>query len=241
MPHPAKKSLTSKAQRRQSRVKQRQIAKDDFQHLQYLKSQLDDQGNPIDILNADETILNDEQKFIKRIAHLLTQVDNVSMADYFINNLDYEKTDKIIDNYNKDIVSSSWAESIFRMTYNCLRILGIDDFLKKKLFNDMYIILEHDEETYKQKMSDELMVEIINLATKDLNPLNTSELINSALLFYTQNNMMCEITEGGRKRRLQSGGHPIAILVVCLVFWFMCSLPFILLRVAKQVGMFDGR
>lgn len=197
MPHRPTKSKTNKALRRASRVRQRQKEKDEFERLEYLKSQLDSDGNPIDILNADESILNNEQKLVKRIVNMLEKVDTVSIANYIDENIDEEMIDNIIYKYNIDETSSTWAKSLFKITYKCMRILGIDDFLKRTLFDNIYIVLENVQETNKQKMSDELMTEIIKESSKDLHSLNFHEIINSVLLVYTQNTMTCVLNGGG--------------------------------------------
>lgn len=211
MPHPAKKSLTTKATkalRRASRVIKRRKEREEFEQLKYLRSQLDAEGNPIDIINADEDILNNEQKFTKRLVNKLAEVDTISLVNYINENINDEIIDLIIYNYNTNRISSSWAESLFRITYKCLHSIGLDDFIKRKLFDDLDSILENAEETNKPKMNDELRDTIFNELTYDLNSIDFFELINSALLVYTQNISMCELT-GGRKRRLQSGGGNI--------------------------------
>jgi hypothetical protein len=213
MPHPAKKSQTSKptkALRRASRVIKRRKEREEFEHLEYLRNQLDAEGNPIDILNADEDILNNEQKFIKRLVNKLSEVDTISLVNYINENINDEIIDLIIYNYNTNRISSSWAESLFRITYKCLHSIGLDDFIKRKLFDDLDSILENAVETNKPQMNDELRDKIFNELTYDLNSLDFFELINSSLLVYTQNIIMCELTEGGRKRRLQSGGNIIS-------------------------------
>jgi hypothetical protein len=64
------------------------------------------------------------------------------------------------------------AESLFRITYECLHIIGLDDFIKRKLFDDMNTILDNAEETNKQKMTDEIRDKIFNELTYDLNSLD---------------------------------------------------------------------
>lgn len=210
MPHPAPKSKTTKALKRASRVIKRRKEREEFEQFEHLRSQLDAEGNPIDILNADEDILNNEQKFIKRLVNKLAEVDTISLVNYINENINDEIIDVIIYNYNTNKISSSWAESLFRITYECLHIIGLDDFIKRKLFDDLDSILENAVETNKPQMNDELRDKIFNELTYDLNSLDFFELINSSLLVYTQNIIMCELTEGGRKRRLQSGGNIIS-------------------------------
>jgi hypothetical protein len=196
MPHPAPKSKTTKALKRASRVIKRRKEREEFEQFEHLRSQLDAEGNPIDILNADEDILNNEQKFIKRLVNKLAEVDTISLVNYINENINDEIIDVIIYNYNTNKISSSWAESLFRITYECLHIIGLDDFIKRKLFNDMNTILDNADETNKPKMTDELRDKILNELTYDLNSLDFFELINTALLVYSQNTMRCELNGG---------------------------------------------
>jgi uncharacterized protein YaaR (DUF327 family) len=106
MTHPAKKSKTTKQQKRASRVMLRKKKQNEFEHLQYLKSQLDENGVPLDLLNTSEELLNNEQKFITRLVKRLSEVDPNSLIESINKPYDKKKViSKIIEYYNLNKVT----------------------------------------------------------------------------------------------------------------------------------------
>ena len=101
MPHPAKQKSSRKdrAVERTRRSKQRKREKDEFAHIEYLKTQLDDKGNPLDILHTDEELLNNEQKFVVRIMKELSKFDPFSITNLMDEYYDDEIIDEIVNEY----------------------------------------------------------------------------------------------------------------------------------------------
>jgi hypothetical protein len=199
MPHPKKKSKTTKAQRLASRVIQRKKDKDEFEHLQYLKSQLDENGVPLDILNTDHKLLNNEQKLIAGIVKMLNYVDLRSIAVYMYEHYNEEHISNLITNYYSNKENKTWADSFFEITYKCLGILNLNHLLLDKILDETEYIIDNVEQTDKAIMTDEIFNNIVNEFKKD--SLNLNELISATLLVYSQNQDYCMI--GGKKRRMK--------------------------------------
>ena len=206
MPHPAKKSKTTKAAKRTSRVLKRIKDKKEFEHLQYLQSQLDENGVPIDILNTDHELLNKEQKLIAGIVKMLRYVDLRSIAIYMNEHYNEEDISNIIINYYSNKENKTWADSFFEVTFKCLGIVNLDHFLLDKVLDETEYIIDTVEQTDKPVMTDEIFRNIVNEFTRD--SLNLNELISTCLLVYSQNQDYCMI--GGKKRRIKrnmKGGY----------------------------------
>jgi hypothetical protein len=199
MPHPAKKSKTTKAAKRASRVLQRKKDKNEFEHLQYLQSQLDENGVPLDILNTDHELLNKEQKLIAGIVKMLSYIDLRSIAIYMNEHYNVEDISNIITHYYSNKENKTWADSFFQVTYKCLGIVNLDDFLLNKVLDETEHIIDTVEQTDKPVMTDEIFRNIVNEFRKD--SLNLNELISTCLLVYSQNQDHCMI--GGKKRRMK--------------------------------------
>ena len=196
MPHPARKSKTSKADKRSSRVKQRKKEQNEFEHLKYLESQLDESGQPLDILNTDEKLLNNEQKFITRLIKRLIQIDLRSIAIFIQDNYDEDDIVEMVENYYLNTENKTWSDTFFKITYKCLGILNLNHFFSKKIFEYAIDIIENVEPTDKPVMTEELLEYTINECAKGLPELNSAELINNSLLVYSQNSQYC-ILNGG--------------------------------------------
>ena len=100
MPHPAKKSKKTKQQKHASRVRDRKKKQNEFERVQYLNSQLDEKGVPLDLLNTDEELLNNEQKFITRLTKRLLEIDPRSLFESTNKSIDTKVISKIIEYYN---------------------------------------------------------------------------------------------------------------------------------------------
>jgi len=227
MPHPGKKKPTSrqKAVSRQRRSRQRKREKDEFEELQYLNSQLDENGQPLDILNTDERLLNNEQKFISRIIKRLRLIDLHSIAVFIDENYDEDIISELVTNYYLNKENKTWSDTFFKITYRCLGFLNLNDLLTNKIFEYVSDIIEHVKPTDKPNMTEELLEDIIDECHEGLPNLNSSELINNFLLLYSQNAEYCllpeqDILDGGTPsdnfyRFLENVGQFITF------FWFL--------------------
>ena len=197
MPHPARKSPTTKSVKRASRVRQRKKEQNEFAHLQYLKSQLDENGQPFDILNTDEKLLNNEQKFISRLIKRLIQIDLRSIAIFIQDNYNEEDIIEMVEYYYLNTENKTWSDTFFKITYKCLGILNLNHFLSKQIFEYAIDIIENVESTDKPVMTEQLLNDTIDECTKGLpEELDFEELINNSLLVYSQNSQYC-ILNGG--------------------------------------------
>jgi hypothetical protein len=219
MPHPPKHK-TSKKDRavvRARRSRQRKREKDEFAHIEYLKSQLDEKGIPLDILHTDEELLNNEQKFVVRILKELSKFDPLSITNLIDEYYDDDTIDEIVEYYYSNKQNKTWSDRLFKATYNCLRITNLTYLLKDDVLNHMDELFTHLTDTVSEKdiLTEEIMVNIIEHCKSDfLLEINMSEIINSLLLVYVQNTDMCY--NGGMQnnsRKIQSGGN-LAIFMV---------------------------
>jgi hypothetical protein len=199
MPHPAKKSKTTKQQKRASRVMLRKKKQNEFEHLQYLKSQLDENGVPLDLLNTNEELLNNEQKFITRLVRRLSQIDTRSLIIPNKNKSYYKKviSKKITEYYNLNKKNKSWIKQFFKDTYNCLGFSNLYEYLTYELPIENIEILETIEMPDKPVLTKELSDNIIRECSKDFDfyKLDISELLNTILLLDIQNRDYCNITQ----------------------------------------------
>jgi hypothetical protein len=224
MPHPAKKSKTTKQQKRASRVMLRKKKQNEFEHLQYLNSQLDENGVPLDLLNTDEEILNNEQKFITRLAKKLLEMD---LRSFIISeNKSYGKKviSKIIEYYNLNKKNKSWINQFFINTYNCLGFSNLYEYLTYELPIETIELLETIEMTDKQVLTKELSDTIIRECSKgfDIYKLDISELINTLILFDIQNREYCIINkyrDNITNDVIQTGGFIVDLLIA--IAWVM--------------------
>jgi hypothetical protein len=196
MPHPPRKSPTTKSVKRASRVRQRKKKQNEFAHLQYLNSQLDENGQPFDILNTDEKLLNNEQKFISRLIKRLIQIDLRSIAIFIQDNYNEEDIIEMVEYYYLNTANKTWSDTFFKITYKCLGILNLNHFLSKQIFEYAIDIIENVESTDKPVMTEQLLNDTIDECAKGLPDLDFEELINNSLLVYSQNSQYC-ILNGG--------------------------------------------
>jgi hypothetical protein len=216
MPHPKKKSKTTKAQRLASRVTQRKKEKNEFEHLQYLQSQLDENGVPLDILNTDHELLNNEQKLIVGIVKMLKDIDLRSIAIYMHEHYNEEHISNLITNYYSNKENKTWADSFFEVTYKCLGILNLNHLLLDKILDEIEYIIDNVEQTDKPVMTDEILINIVNHYKMDT--INLNELISACLLFYSQNQDYC--MSGGKKKRVMKGGlGGVLLIIIGFICW----------------------
>jgi hypothetical protein len=231
MPH-AKKPKVSKKQRalaRARRSKQRKREKDEFAHIEYLKSQLDEKGQPIDILHTDEHLLNNEQKYIVRIINELSHFNPLSITDLIDDYYDDDVIDEIVDYYYTNKQNKSWSDRLFKATYNCLRITNLTHLLKENVLYHMDELFSQfsdtDVETDKPVLTEEIMFEIIEKCKSDIpDEINISEVINSLLLVYIQNVQTCYMNEtagGNIRNKVQQGGNIVVLILIFLVMIFI--------------------
>jgi hypothetical protein len=206
MPQSRRKPLATKAAKRASRVLQLKKDKDEFEHLQYLQNQLDEYGNPLDLLNTDEELLNNEQKFIIRLVKILSYVDLSSITIYMYENYNEAGMSEMVDNYYSNKENKTWADSFFQITYKCLGILNLHHLLFDKVSDEIDHILDTVKQTDKPVMTDEILTNIVNELGKDLPNLSVNELINNTLLMYSQNQDYC--MKGGMKCGIKGGYYP---------------------------------
>jgi len=229
MPHRPKQK-TSKKDRavvRARRSRQRKREKEDFAHIEYLKSQLDDKGQPIDILHTDEELLNNEQKFIVRIMNELSKFDPLSITNLIDDYYDDDIIDEIVDYYYANKENKSWSDRLFKATYNCLRVTNLTYLLKSEVLHHMDELFiqfsDKDVESVKTMLTEEMMIEIIEKCKSDIHvEINMAEIINSLLLVYIQNVQMCYAHElgGGSIKKIQSGGSIFILLLIFLIMIF---------------------
>ena len=197
MPHPTKKKQTSrqKAVVRQRRSRHRKLEKDEFRHLEYLNSQLDRDGNPLNILETDEELLNNEQKFITRFIRSLSSIDMRSIAIFIDEHYDEADVSEFVENYYLNKEDKSWSDTFFKITYRCLGVLNLNDLLTKKIFEYTNDIIQNVKPTDKPVLTEELLENIIDECFKGIHNLNSSELINNFLLVYSQNAQYCIVDD----------------------------------------------
>jgi len=200
MPHQPKKYKTSrtKAVERARRSRQRMREKNEFDNLQYLRSQLDEKGNPIDLLNTSEEILNNEQKFVSRLVKRLSTIDTRSIAVYLNENYNEDKVSELINDYYSTKENKSWSDLLFTVTYKCFGILNLNHLLTDKLFEYLNDVFHNVTETEGEELTDDVFNDILKKCADGLdieNKIDLSELINTCLLVYAQNSQTCSINE----------------------------------------------
>ena len=227
MPHPTKKKQTSrqKAVVRQRRSRHRKLEKDEFRHLEYLNSQLDRDGNPLNILETDEELLNNEQKFITRFIRSLSSIDMRSIAIFIDEHYDEADVSEFVENYYLNKEDKSWSDTFFKITYRCLGVLNLNDLLTKKIFEYTNDIIQNVKPTDKQVMTEELLENIIDECFKGIPHLDSSELINNFLLVYSQNAQYCIVDDqdtmyGGISEMSVFEGLFSTIFSIIMVCWF---------------------
>lgn len=227
MPYSRRKPLETKSAKRASRVRERQREKNEFEHLQYLQSQLDEDGNPLNILNTDEELLNNEQKFISRLIKKIGLIDMRSIAIYLEENYDEDTISELVDYYYSNKENKSWVDTFFRLTYKCLGFLNLNHLLTEKISEHTRDIIEIVEPTDKPVMTKEVAKYIIKECSKDLLTLNFFELINNILLVYSQNVEYCMRNGGGYELMddpLISFGGLAGLCIIGLLL-FLLSIP----------------
>jgi hypothetical protein len=230
MPHSQKPKISKKqrALARARRSKQRKREKEDFAYIEYLKSQLDDKGQPIDILHTDQDLLNNEQKYIVRIINELSNFDPLSITDLIDDYYDDEVIDEIVDYYYTNKQNKSWSDRLFKATYNCLRITNLTYLLKKNVLDhmdDIFMQFSNIDDTDKPILTEEIMFEIIEKCKSDIpDEINISEVINSLLLVYIQNVQTCYMHEtagGNITNKVQQGGNIVVLILIFLIIIFI--------------------
>jgi len=179
-----KKKLTSRAMLRKKK-------QNEFEHLQYLKSQLDDNGVPLDLLNTDEQLLNNEQKIIIRLTKRLLEIDPRSFIESTYKYINTKFISKIIQYYNLNKENKSWIKQFFKDTYECLGFSNLYQYLTQE------VPIESIKMTDKPVLTKELEDNIIRECSIgiDLYKLDISELINTVLLLDIQNRTYCNINQ----------------------------------------------
>lgn len=231
MPHPPKQKSSKKhrAVERKRRSKQRKREKDEFAQIEYLKTQLDDKGNPLDILHTDEKLLNNEQKFVVRVMKELSKFEPLSITNLIDEYYDDEIIDEIVDYYYANKENKSWSDRLFKATYNCLRITNLAYLLKNDVLNNMDDFFSQfsntDSQSEKSILTEEIMIDIIENCRSDIiNEISMSEIINSLLLVYVQNVQIChsdELNGGSYKKKVLKGGGMLILLLVFLIMMFV--------------------
>jgi len=228
MPHPARKSKTSKADKRASRVKQRKREQNEFEHLQYLESQLDENGLPFDILNTDEKLLNNEQKFITRLIKRLIQIDLRSIAIFIQDNYNEDDIIELVENFYSNKENKTWSDTFFKITYKCLGVLNLNHLLSEKIFEYAIDIIENVEPTDKPIMTEELLEDTITECTRGLPNLDLVELINNSLLVYSQNSQYCILNGGAlvggefESDNFMQFLSAVGAFITLITFWVWC-------------------
>jgi hypothetical protein len=231
MPHPPKQRSSRKhrAVERNRRSKQRKREKDEFAYIEYLKTQLDDKGNPLDILNTDEELLNNEQKFVRRIIKELSKFDPLSITNLIDEYYDDETIDEIVDYYYANKENKSWSDRLFKATYSCLRITNLAYLLKNEVLNNMDELFSQfsnaHSESEKAILTGEIMIDIIENCRSDITEeTDMSEIINCLLLVHVQNVQICrsnELNGGSSKKKIQNGGGALMLVFVFLIIMFL--------------------
>jgi hypothetical protein len=203
MPHRPKKSKKTKQQKRLSRVMLRKKKQNEFEHLQYLKSQLDENGVPIDLLNTDEELLNNEQKFIIRLIKRLSIIDPKSLIEYINKPIDTKIVSTIIEYYNSNKENKSWIEKFFNDTYECLGFSNLYEYLNIEVPTEIIKIIKDIKMPEKTIFTTELENNILKECSIgiDLYRLDISELLNTLLIFDIQQRECCinqiDVQHGG--------------------------------------------
>jgi hypothetical protein len=229
MPHPPKQKSSKKHQavERKRRSKQRKREKDEFARIEYLKTQLDDKGNPLDILHTDGKLLNNEQKFVVRIMTELSKFDPLSITNLIDEYYDDETIDEIVNYYYSNKENKTWSDRLFKATYYCMRITNLAYLLKNDVLNNLDELFHQlsDTTSHKDVLTAEIMFDIIDDCRSDIfGEIDMSEIINSLILVYVQNVQTCYIDElngGGSIRIIQKGGNMLMLLVVFLIMMFL--------------------
>ena len=229
MPHPPKQKSSRKdrAVERTRRSKQRKREKDEFAHIEYLKTQLDDKGNPLDILHTDEELLNNEQKFVVRIMKELSKFDPFSITNLMDEYYDDEIIDEIVNYYYSRKENKTWSDRLFKATYNCMRITNLAYLLKNDVLNNMDELFSQLSDTTSDKdiLTGEIMIDIIENCRSDItDEIDMSEIINCLLLVHVQNVQICrsdELNGGSSKKKIQNGGGALMLVFVFLIIMFL--------------------
>lgn len=232
MPHAAKKSKMSKKTKANNRLrksKQRKREKDEFAKLVYLQSQLDQYGNPLDLMNTTEELLNNEQKFVTRVIRKLNELDKISLANFLNNVYDEENIDKLIKHYYSNKENRSWSDALFQITYNCLGVLNLNHLLTYKISEYLEYVLDDESEHTGEEVTIDVLVNIFKESASDLDKtkkVSLSEIINTCLLIYTQNSNVCVIEDdemygGNGSNNLSEFFLTIAVLIAALSLGYM--------------------
>jgi hypothetical protein len=190
MPLPKKgKTSRAKAVERARRAKTSKAIKERLEHESYLKSQFDEDGNLLNIMETDEELLNDEQIFIVRLLKNLSEIDTRSMAIFLKTKYDKKQIKQLLDYYYSNIDSKTWADEIFSLTYKCSGFLNLNDLILDKFNSSIESATANIETTNKTKLTKEIFGDILLdcIAGLDVKNFNMHELISNVLTIYSQN------------------------------------------------------
>jgi hypothetical protein len=201
MPHTAKKTKVSrktKAVNRLRKSKLRKREKEEFAKLVYLQSQLDEYGNPLDLMNTDEELLNNEQKFVTRLIRKFQEIDKTSLAHLLNNIYDENSIDKLVKHYYANKENRSWSDTLFEITYKCLGILNLNHLLTYKISEYLDYALDNDSEPQGKVLTKDVLINILRESAFGLDQtkkLSLSEIVNTCLLIYAQKSDVCTIDD----------------------------------------------
>jgi hypothetical protein len=187
MPQPKKgKTSKDKAVERARRAKTSKAIKEKLEHESYLKSQFDEDGNLLNIMETDEELLNDEQIFIVRLMNNLSEIDSRSIAIFLKTKYDKKQIKQLLDHYYSNMESKTWADEIFSLTYKCLGFFNLNDMFLDKFDWAIEYAIANIEPTNKIKLTEEMFDEIYSDCTTglDVKNFNVNELISTLLTIY---------------------------------------------------------
>lgn len=224
MPHTAKKTKVSrktKAINRLRKSKLRKREKEEFARLVYLQSQLDEYGNPLDLMTTDEELLNNEQKFVTRLIRRFQEFDKTSLAHLLHNIYDENSINKLVKHYYANKENKSWSDTLFEITYKCLGILNLNHLLTYKISEYLDYALDNDTEPQGKELTKDVLINILRESTIGLDQtkkISVSEIVNTCLLIYAQKSDVCIIDDdemygGNDMYQIFSG---ISIIIVML-------------------------
>ena len=169
-------------------LKLQKAIKERLEHESYLKSQFDEDGNLLNIMETDEELLNDEQIFIVRLLINLSEIDTRSMAIFLKTKYDTKQIKQLLDYYYSNIDSKTWADEIFSLTYKCSGFLNLNDLFVDKFNSAIEYALVNIKPTNKIKLTEEMFGEILSDCTAglDVKNGNVHELISTVLTIYSQ-------------------------------------------------------
>jgi hypothetical protein len=177
-------------------------------HELYLNNQLDEYGNPKDLLNTSEELLTNEQKLVVRLINKLKDIDSSSLVKFTEDHWHPELINNVIDNYYSHIENKTWIQTFFYNTYKCLGFLNLNNFLNNIITE---WINEYRNEN-AEEISEEYISQLICSSMKGIDSIDNNEIINTMLYLY-QTNKTCLL----EKKTSMSGGIPLILSLVYLI------------------------